>query len=93
MEVCPGSNIALGVYPNFASHPLRNLDDAGITVTISSDDPPYFSTSLEAEYGFARDYFGFDDVGLYKLTRNALDAAFVEEEVRKQLISLASKHQ
>jgi len=87
LEVCPGSNIALGVYPNLAEHPLRKLDDAGVTVTISSDDPPYFATSLEQEYGFARNDFGYDDEGLLKLTRNALNAAFVDEDVRKQLIS------
>ena len=87
LEVCPGSNIALGVYPNLAVHPLRKLDEAGVTVTISSDDPPYFATSLEQEYGFARNDFGYDDHGLVKLTRNALNAAFVDEEVRKQLIS------
>lgn len=87
LEICPGSNIALGVYDNFARHPLRQLDDAGVLVTISSDDPPYFATSLAEEYGFARDQFGYDDQGLLKLTRNALEAAFVEPLVQKKLIS------
>lgn len=45
LEICPGSNIALGVFPDFASHPLRHLKEAGVRVTISSDDPPFFHTS------------------------------------------------
>lgn len=87
LEVCPASNIALGVYANFASHPLRRLDEAGVIVTISSDDPPFFATSLADEYQIARDHFGYDDAGLLRLTENALKAAFVDEGTRKQLIT------
>lgn len=87
LEVCPGSNIALGVYESFAAHPLRQLDEAGVIVTINSDDPPFFATSLHHEYQIARDHFGYDDAGLLRLTRNALEAAFVDEATRKQLIT------
>jgi len=50
LEVCPTSNIRLGVYPNLAAHPLRALYDAGVIVTVNSDDPPLFNTTLNQEY-------------------------------------------
>ena len=53
LEVCPGSNVAVGVFPDFASHPLRALRDAGVKVCLNSDDPPYFGTSLAKEYEIA----------------------------------------
>ena len=46
LEVCPGSNVALGVYPSFEAHPLPELHAAGVRVTLGSDDPPYFATSI-----------------------------------------------
>ena len=46
LEVCPGSNVALGLYPDRAAHPLRRLIEAGVRVTLNSDDPPFFHTTL-----------------------------------------------
>ena len=87
LEVCPGSNISLGVYPNFAAHPLRRLHDAGVKVTVSSDDPPYFDTTLTREYEIAARHFGFDEEGLVGLTRTAIEAAFVEPSVKRRLLA------
>jgi adenosine deaminase len=50
LEVCPGSNIAIGVFPSYEAHPFPKLRDAGVRVTLSSDDPPFFHTSLAREY-------------------------------------------
>ncbi|RLC70626.1 MAG: adenosine deaminase, partial [Chloroflexi bacterium] len=50
LEVCPTSNVRLGVYPDYAAHPLRRLWDAGLLVTINSDDPPMFNADLNHEY-------------------------------------------
>jgi adenosine deaminase len=85
LEVCPHSNLALGIYPNAASHPLRQLREAGLRLTVSSDDPPFFSTSLSREYAFAKAQ-GFGPAERLALTRTALEAAFVEEDVRRQLL-------
>lgn len=85
LEVCPGSNLALGVFGSAEAHPLRALHDAGVRVTVSSDDPPFFGTSLDAEYAFARDA-GFTAPERLALTRNAVEAAFVDEETRGTLL-------
>lgn len=87
LEVCPGSNVALDVYPDFESHPLRKLRDAGVRVCISSDDPPFFGTSLAREYEIASGIMGFSDDEINAMTRTAIEAAFVEEPVRVQLLA------
>ena len=87
LEVCPTSNIATRVFASYAEHPLPKLMEAGITVTLSSDDPPYFHTSIGREYELAAKHFGFDDDVLLGLTRTALEAAFVDEETRQRLLA------
>jgi adenosine deaminase len=87
LEVCPGSNVALGVYPSFEEHPLRALHDAGVRVTLGSDDPPYFATSIGREYEIASEHMGFGEEELMAMTRNALDAAFADEALRAELLS------
>lgn len=87
LEVCPGSNIALNVYPDFQAHPLRQLKEAGVRVTISSDDPPFFGTSLSREYDIAAEEMGFGREDIDAMTRTSLEAAFVDEETRKRLLA------
>ena len=87
LEVCPGSNIALKVFPDFASHPLRQLKEAGVRVTISSDDPPFFKTSLAREYALASSAFGFSDTEINTMTRTGIEAAFVDEATRARLLA------
>jgi adenosine deaminase len=87
LEVCPGSNIALNVYPDFESHPLRRLRDAGVRVCINSDDPPFFRTSLAREYQIASEIMGFADDEINAMTRTAIEAAFVDENTRTALLA------
>jgi adenosine deaminase len=87
LECCPGSNIALSVFPDFASHPFPALKDAGCKVTLNSDDPPYFWTSLKREYDIGREHFGMDDKALAAVTRTAIEAAFVDRKTRSDLLS------
>lgn len=87
LEVCPGSNIALKVFPDLASHPLRKFQDAGVKVCINSDDPPFFGTSLAQEYDWASSAFGFTDEEINGMTRTAIEAAFVDEETRARLLA------
>lgn len=87
LEVCPGSNIALKVFPDFPSHPLRRLYDAGVRVTLNSDDPPFFHTSLAQEYEIAAHAMGFSDGEIDRMTRTALEAAFVDEPTRERLLA------
>ncbi|WP_043622796.1 adenosine deaminase [Ensifer sp. ZNC0028] len=87
LEVCPGSNISLQVFPDFASHPLRALHEAGVRVTLNSDDPPFFHTSLAQEYDIASAVMGFSDGEINGMTRTAIEAAFVDEPTRKLLLA------
>ncbi|TGT92720.1 adenosine deaminase, partial [bacterium M00.F.Ca.ET.155.01.1.1] len=64
LECCPGSNIALKVFDSFADHPFPALQAAGCKVTLNSDDPPYFWTSLKREYDIAAEHFAMDDKAL-----------------------------
>lgn len=86
LEVCPGSNIALKVFPDYASHPLRRFVEAGVRVTLNSDDPPFFHTSLAAEYETASTVMGFSDDEINAMTRTAIEAAFVDEQTRTALL-------
>ena len=87
LEVCPGSNISLSVFPDFESHPLRALHEAGVRVTLNSDDPPFFHTSLAQEYEIASAVMGFSDEEILGMTRTAIEAAFVDEPTRQTLLS------
>ena len=87
LECCPGSNIALGVFASFADHPLPALMQAGCRVTLNSDDPPHFHSTIGHEYDIARTHFGLDDTALRALTRTAIEAAFVDEETRATLMA------
>ncbi|QQM29723.1 adenosine deaminase [Martelella lutilitoris] len=88
LEVCPGSNIALSVYPYFRAHPLRQLVDAGVRVTLNSDDPPFFGTSLAREYEIAESELGFSPEETARMTETAIAAAFVDEKTRERLLAL-----
>ncbi|MFB9951671.1 adenosine deaminase [Rhizobium puerariae] len=87
LEVCPGSNIALKVFPDFESHPLKVLRAAGVRVCLNSDDPPFFHTSLEREYEIASGEMRLSDDEIDAMTRTALEAAFVDEETRARLLA------
>jgi adenosine deaminase len=90
LEVCPGSNVVLGVTPDLKSHPLPQLMAAGIKVTVNSDDPPFFRTSLQAEYDSVAATFGLDDSAMHAFTRTAIEAAFVDEPARQTLLGRLS---
>ena len=69
LEVCPTSNVALGVYPDPAAVPLRTLYDAGVPIALGADDPLLFGSRLVAQYESARDVHGFTDDELAELAR------------------------
>ena len=87
LECCPGSNVALSVFPGFAEHPFPALKEAGCKVTLNSDDPPYFWTSLKREYDIASAHFGMDEKELLGVTRTAIEAAFVDGKTRQALLA------
>lgn len=87
LEVCPSSNVCLGVVPSLAEHPLPALLNEGLNVSINSDDPPMFNTSLTDELIRCSDAFGFNEDILWTLMLNAANAAFVTPEKRRELIA------
>jgi adenosine deaminase len=85
LECCPTSNVALGVFESYDAHPLNALREAGVRVTLGSDDPPHFGASVGGEYQVARERFGMDERELREVTRTAIDASFAEPELRAAL--------
>ena len=86
LEVCPGSNLALGLYPDISQHPFDRLRRAGVKVTLSSDDPPHFGSSVGREYQMVADAWGYDAAALTAITRTSVEAAFVDEPTRAILL-------
>jgi len=87
LECCPTSNVALGLYPDYASHPFGDLRAAGVKVTLGSDDPPYWAASIGGEYAVAAEHFDLSDADLREITRTAIEAAFVDATLRQQLLT------
>ena len=85
LEVCPSSNVSLGLYPTYEDHPLGALREAGVRVTLGSDDPPYFGCSIGSEYAVAQQRLGFDEEQLRDITRIAVEASFAEDAVKEDL--------
>lgn len=85
LEVCPTSNIATRCVERLEDHPLRALRDAGVVVTVNSDDPPMFGTTLCDEYAIAADLLDLDESGLADLAATALDVSFAPDEVKRRV--------
>jgi adenosine deaminase len=77
LDVCPSSNVALAAVPSLEEHPLPKLRAAGVAITLNSDDPPFFGTSLTREYLLAHRTWGIPLEELAALSQGALDHAFV----------------
>jgi adenosine deaminase len=80
------SNVILKVFADFASHPFPRLEEAGCRVTLNSDDPPHFHTSLGSEYAIAALHWGYDETALVGFTRTAIESAFIDGETRSGLL-------
>ena len=82
LEVCPGSNVALGVYAGPDDVPLRRIVESGIRVALGADDPLLFGSRLAAQYTAARE-LGFDDTELAALARGSIEGSLAPEWLRK----------
>ena len=87
LEVCPGSNVALGVYPTLAEVPLPQLVDAGARVALGADDPLLFGTRLTEQYTSARHDHGFDDAALADLARGSIAGSAAPPPVKRDLLA------
>lgn len=88
VEICLTSNLRTGCCKSKTEHPVRSYFDQGIMVTLNTDDPALFGTTLATEYQFAQDTFGFTDEHLRELARNSFEASFLPAEKKVELLSL-----
>jgi adenosine deaminase len=91
LELSPGSNIAIGLFKSYGDHPVKVLVDKGLKVTLSTDDPPFFSTTIGKEYAEVEAAHGFSKSGMMQFTLNSIDAAFCDEKTKAQLRSKAER--
>ena len=82
LEVCPGSNVALQVFPKWSDHPIAELRKRGVKVTVSTDDPPFFHSTMRYEFDCLAETFGWEEDDFMELNKTALDAAFCDEATR-----------
>jgi aminodeoxyfutalosine deaminase len=93
MELNPTSNIRTGVCPSFAAHPLRAYFDAGLLVTLNSDDPAFFGSDVANEYLLAHTVLGFTPEELAQLAANSIRASFLPESEKAAWLSqIESRH-
>ncbi|MGQ0843272.1 MAG: adenosine deaminase [Sporichthyaceae bacterium] len=85
LEVCPTSNVALGVADDPAAVPLRTLRAAGVPVALGADDPLLFGSRLVPQYRLARDVHGFSDADLATFARDSIEASLAPESVKARL--------
>ncbi|MEU6928550.1 adenosine deaminase [Streptomyces sp. NPDC046385] len=86
-EVCPSSNVALGVYEKPEDVPLRTLFDAGVPMALGADDPLLFGSRLAAQYEIARAHHGFTDLELAELARQSVRGSAAPEDERRRLLA------
>lgn len=82
LEVCPGSNVVLQAVSGWDAHPIKKLRDAGVKVTVSTDDPPFFHTTMSAEFDMLHRTFGWGTDDFNDLNTTAIDAAFCDDATR-----------
>jgi adenosine deaminase len=86
LDVSPSSNVCTGAVPSIAAHPLRRLFDTGVALTLNTDDPTFFKTTLNDEYRLAAGVFGFSAAELAELALNGVRAAFLPDAERAELL-------
>jgi adenosine deaminase len=87
LELCPTSNIFLGLFQDMQHHPFPQFYEAGIKISINSDDPPFMSTTLAREYQQVQESYHYSDETMNSITAMAIDAAFVDDRTRKDLLA------
>lgn len=84
--VCPTSNISLKVYPSLAEHPLNRLREAGVRVSLNTDDPGLLNTDLPSEYALSGKTFAWTDVDLRAVAQVSIEASFANDDVKADLL-------
>ena len=85
MEVCPTSNVCLTPIASISDHPIQGMMEMGLNVTINSDDPPMFNTTISDEYHRVGSAFGWDHEVVKQIARNAVDWSLLSEDAKAKL--------
>lgn len=91
LEVCPSSNIELGVFPKMSDHSFEKLRAAGCRLTISTDDPSFFRSNMTSEYDWLTDEFGYGASDYLGFAQNGVQAAFCDDETRAALMDTLNR--
>ncbi|MGZ9409002.1 MAG: adenosine deaminase family protein, partial [Methylocystis sp.] len=87
LTVCPLSNIRLCVYPDMRAHPIQRLFEAGVVVTVNSDDPAYFGGYVNENYRAIQQAFALGSAELTQLAKNSFAASFLSDDDKKERIA------
>ncbi|HBL45450.1 MAG TPA: adenosine deaminase, partial [Planctomycetaceae bacterium] len=87
LTVCPLSNVRLRVFKTMKDHTLKQMLDAGLLVTVNSDDPPYFGGYVNENYSAIQTAFRLSQHDLIRLARNSFEASFLTDEEKQALIA------
>lgn len=82
LEVCPGSNVVLQAVSGWDTHPIAKLRERGVKVTVSTDDPPFFATTMTKEFEMLHRTFGWDRPEFDEMNQNAINAAFCDDATK-----------
>ena len=85
LGVCPTSNLKLGVVPSIEQHPSERLRQAGVAVSVNTDDPALLDTGLVREYALCRDTFEWSDDDVWSVARTSIDASFANDDLKTHL--------
>jgi aminodeoxyfutalosine deaminase len=88
LEICLTSNLRTGLCPNLNDHPAKSYFDHGVMITLNSDDPALFGTTLAREYQIAQQCFAFTDEHLRELARNSFEVSFLPAEKKLEFLNL-----
>jgi aminodeoxyfutalosine deaminase len=88
VEICLTSNLRTGCCNAIAEHPVKSYFDQGVMITLNTDDPALFRTTLSREYQLAQDQFGFTDEHLREIARNSFEASFLPAEKKLEFLTL-----
>jgi len=86
LGITPTSNLTLGLYADYAAHPFEPLRQAGVTVSVNTDDPAPLRLSLEQEYANMADANGWDEETVRELARNSVRASFANDDLKADIL-------
>lgn len=85
--ICPTSNLSLRVYPGIDAHPVERLRQAGVRLSLNTDDPSLLGTTLPAEYALVANHFGWDATVLKDVARTSIEASFANDDLKADMLA------